>query len=307
MECSDIQERLSAYVEGIISSEEKLLIDEHLKACQRCNESLADLKQTLEYVQNLEEIKPPPWLTQKVMARVRSETEPKRGILQRLFYPLHIKLPIEAVAAIFIAVTTIYVFKTIQPEMKLAKAPPGEVTPRILLEEKEKTPALDEGKPVPAKPAEQFMLAEEKETWVGEHVEAPKAPTRVAKRERVVPAAGAIVKSESKREALPYELRARALVKGKEEGINLTINVKDIETATREIEKALMQLGGKIIKTEYLEQRNVVVAELNSKKVKELFEKLRPIGKLKDKALALEAREGDIEIRIELSKITIEP
>jgi len=307
MECNDIQEKLSAYIEGIISSEEKLLIDEHLKACQQCNESLADLKKALEYVQKLEEMEPPPWLTQKVMARVRSEAELKRGIFQRLFYPLHIKLPIEAIAAIFIAITTVYIYKTIQPEMKLAKAPLEKIRPRALLEEKERTPPIDKGKPLPGKPAEQLMLAKEKEIPVVEHVEAPKAPAKVAKRDEVVPSAGVVKKGELKREALPYELRARALIEGKREGISLTINVKEIETASREIEKAFVQLGGKIIKKEYFENKNIIAAELDFKKVTELFEKLRPIGEVKDKALAFEAREGNVEIEIEIVKISIHP
>jgi len=300
MECRDIQEKLSAYMEGIISSEEKVLIDEHLKTCQKCNGSLADLKKTLEYVQNLEEMEPPPWLAGKVMARVRSEVAPKRGVFQRLFYPLHIKLPIEALATILVAVVTIYVFKTIQPEVKLAKAPPAEVTPRILLQEKEKTHALDEAKPLPAKPAEQFTLAEEKEIPVGKHVKAPKAPAKVAKRDKVLPSAGVVKKGELKREALPCELRTRALVERKDEAISLTINVKDIETAGKEIEEAFIRSGGKIIKKEYFVQRNIIVAELDSKKVKELLEKLKRVGEVKEKALALEPREGSIEIKIEI-------
>ena len=300
MECTDIQEKLSAYMEGMISSEEKVLIDEHLKACQKCNESLAELKKTLEYVRNLEEIEPPPWLTQKVMMSVRSEAEARRGILQRLFYPLHIKLPIEALATIVVAVATIYVFKTIQPEVELAKAPPAEVTPRTVLQEKEKIPALDEAQSLPAKPAEQFTLAEERETPTGKSREAPKAPTRVAKRDKVLPSAGVVKKGELKREALPYELRARALVERKDEAISLTINVKDIETAGKEIEEVFIRSGGKIIKKEYFVQRNIIVAELDSKKVEELLEKLKRVGEVKEKALVLEPREGSIEIKIEI-------
>ena len=80
MECSEVQEKFSAYVEDIIPPEEKQLVDEHLKACDRCSESLADLKKTLEYVGNLREVEPPPWLVQKIMARVRSDAEAKKGI-----------------------------------------------------------------------------------------------------------------------------------------------------------------------------------------------------------------------------------
>ncbi|TET59734.1 DUF2275 domain-containing protein, partial [Candidatus Aerophobetes bacterium] len=285
---------------GMISSGEKVVIDEHLMTCQKCNESLADLKKTLEYVRNLEEIEPPPWLTQKVMINVRSEAAPKRGIFQTLFHPLHIKLPIEALATILIAVATIYVFKTTQPEMKRAKEPPAEAT-RMLVQEKEKTFALDETKPLPAKPAEQFMLAEEQEISAGKSLEAPKAPARVAKRDKVVPSAGVVAKRESKRKALSPELRT-ALVERKREGVGLTINVKDIEAARKEIEKAFVQLGGKIMETEDFEQRNVIFAELDSKKIKELFEKLKLIGEVNERALPSEARKGTIEVRMEITE-----
>ncbi|MFX0202155.1 MAG: DUF2275 domain-containing protein [Candidatus Hodarchaeota archaeon] len=300
MECTDIQEKLSAYMEGMISPEEKVLFDEHLKMCRKCNESLAELKKTLEYVRNLEEIEPPPWLTKKVMTSVRSEAEARRGILQRLFYPLHIKLPIEALATIVMAVVTIYVFKTIQPEVELAKAPPAKVTARTVLQEKKETPALDEAKPLPAEPAEQFMLAEEKEIPVGKHVKAPTAPAKVAKRDKVLPSAGVVKKGELKREALPYEQRARVSFERKDEAISLTINVKDIETAGKEIEEAFIQYGGEIIKKEYFVQRNIIVAELDSKKVEELLEKLKRVGEIKEEALALEPREGITEIKIEI-------
>lgn len=301
MECSDIQEKLSAYLEGIVPSEEKIFINEHLKECQQCNESLADLKKTLEYVQSLEEIEPPPWLTQKVMRSVRLEAEAKRGIFQRLFHPLHIKLPIEALATILIAVATIYLFKTIQPEMDRAKEPPAETITRMLVQEKEKTSTLDEAKPLPAKPAEEFMLAEEREISAGKSVEAPRAPARVAKRDRVAPSEGVVAKRESKREALSPELRA-ALVERKREGVGLTINVKDIEAARKEIEKAFTQLGGKVIETEDFEQRNVIFAELDSKKIKELFSKLKLIGEVRERALPSEARKGTIEVRMEITE-----
>ena len=58
MECTDIQEKLSAYMEGMISSEEKVLIDEHLKMCRKCNESLAELKKTLDTKKTLPKKKP---------------------------------------------------------------------------------------------------------------------------------------------------------------------------------------------------------------------------------------------------------
>lgn len=300
MGCSDIQQRLSAYIEGSVSSEEAGLIEEHLKACQQCSESLADLKKTLEYVQNLEEIEPPPWLKQKVMARVRSEAEAKRGILQRVFYPLHIKLPIEALAVIVIAVTTIYVFKTMQPELEIAKAPSEEVRPRTLAAKKEKAPALDEGKPLPARPTEKVMRAEEQEIAVEDYAKT-KPPPRVVKRKEGLPPAGAVTQDELKRKSLSSELRF-AMVERKGEGIQFTLTVLDIETASKEIEETLLQLNGRIVKREHVENRNFITAELDSQNMKELYENLKLIGDIEEKEVDFEAWEGDREITIEISK-----
>ena len=74
MECRSIEEKLSAYLENQLSSEEKMQVAEHLKTCAKCSLSLNDLKKTVAYTQGLEEIEPPPWLARTVMARVRSES-----------------------------------------------------------------------------------------------------------------------------------------------------------------------------------------------------------------------------------------
>jgi hypothetical protein len=297
MQCSDIREKLSAYIEGVVSPEEKPLIDEHLKVCERCSESLADLKKALELVRNLEEVEPPPWMTQKVMARLRSETELRRGILQRLFYPLYIKLPIEALAVIFVALMSVHVYRTMQPEMKLAEAPLEEVGLRALSEEKQEMPAADRGKPTG-----QLVVAEKR----AKHREEYRAPAKAMKPEPAAPSAGAVVRDEPEAEALPSTLRL-ARVGRVREGIRLSVNVKAIEAASEEIEKALVQLGGKIMKREHFQDRSLITAELDSERVEKLCEKLRLIGKLEDKGLAFEGHEGKVKINIEIVKTAIHP
>jgi len=123
MECKNIQDLLSAYLEGIIAPEEKRLVEKHLASCKQCGEALEDLTKTKELVHTLEEVEPPPWFTQKIMAQVREEAEKKSGILERLFYPLRIKVPIQALATALIVVMALYVYRSVEPEMKLAQAP----------------------------------------------------------------------------------------------------------------------------------------------------------------------------------------
>jgi len=118
MECKDIRERLPAYREEDVDLEEKRAIGQHLSSCQQCSRALDDLKKAEELVKRLPEVEPPAWMTQKVMARVRAEEEKKKGILQQLFFPLRIKIPMEVFATVLIAVAAIYVFKAVEPQMK---------------------------------------------------------------------------------------------------------------------------------------------------------------------------------------------
>jgi hypothetical protein len=123
MECGTIRQRLSAYLEGIISFEEKKFIEEHLLSCQPCSVALRDLKRAGELVRDLKEVEPPPWMAQKVLARIRREQEGKKGIFEKLFFPLRIKIPIQATATVLIAVLAIYVFKAGEPELKKVQTP----------------------------------------------------------------------------------------------------------------------------------------------------------------------------------------
>lgn len=126
--CAHCNEQLSTYLDGIMTAEEKKLIEEHLSTCEHCSLALSELKKTLETLRNLEEVEPPPWFTQKIMNRVREEAEPRKGLLQRLFYPLHIKIPVEALATCLVVVLALFVYKNTEPEIKAIHEPEETVT-----------------------------------------------------------------------------------------------------------------------------------------------------------------------------------
>jgi anti-sigma factor RsiW len=117
MRCNQIDEKLSAYLDGEITSEDGRLVEEHLAICQECRLKVSDLTKTRELVQGLDRIDPPSWLAQKVMAHVREEAESRKGVFQRLFYPFHIKIPIEVAATCLIAVLSFYIYKATGPEI----------------------------------------------------------------------------------------------------------------------------------------------------------------------------------------------
>ena len=124
MTCKEIEDLLPGMIDGALPETEKKRIEAHLETCASCRKTFADLRISDERVKSLEEVEPPPWLKTRVMARVRAEAEQKEGFLRRFFYPLHIKVPIQALATVLIAVVAWNVYKTGEPEFR-QMAPPS--------------------------------------------------------------------------------------------------------------------------------------------------------------------------------------
>jgi len=305
MECHSVEEKLSAYIENQLSSDEKELVDEHLKTCSKCSLSLEDLKKTIAYAQGLKEIEPPPWLTQKVMAKVREEAEQKKGILQKLFYPLHVKIPLEVIATIAIAVSVFYVFRSIEPEIRVAKAPSEEV---IVSEEGEKKNALgkdeslvyEEALSETLEPAERQKFERKADVFAGK-TETPEKPAALVRKKAIPQETDRALDIKEREEARGLLLKSRKMFEAREQSISLTILVKDIEIARNKIEEFIVELEGKIIKTEFSGDKYIFFAGLDSQKLNELREKLKSVGEIKEKD-ALYALKGDVVISIEIVK-----
>jgi len=124
MTCKEIEDQLPGMIDGALPETEKKRIEAHLETCASCRKAFADLRMSDERVKSLEEVEPPLWLKTRVMARVREEAEQKEGFLRKFFYPLHIKVPIQALATVLIAVVAWNVYKTGEPEFR-QMAPPS--------------------------------------------------------------------------------------------------------------------------------------------------------------------------------------
>ena len=115
MEHNDIRDKLSEYIDGSMTGREKAAIEEHLKTCKTCNDVYRELSKTIEHIKTIEDVEPPAWMTKKIMANVRSSGKEKKSFFYRLFYPLAIKVPVQAVAVIFLAISAYYIYRSIQP------------------------------------------------------------------------------------------------------------------------------------------------------------------------------------------------
>ncbi|MBA4418263.1 MAG: hypothetical protein C0392_10195 [Syntrophus sp. (in: bacteria)] len=366
MDCKGIEEQLSAYLDGPISPDEKEHIDNHLASCPQCSASLKGLKKTGELLKNLEEVEPPPWLTRKIMAHVREEAEQKKGLLHRLFYPLHIKIPMETFATLLIVGITLYVYKTVEPEIKFIESPPGitqtipkdkalrptEISPLPQQQNTKKDRSAKEATPVPSVPVEEDVLRlrggaisdKVREERTAMDVSSKKETLDSAVMPAPVPSAPAPASREAKgsffeagRASEEREQRAREMgysaarhgaskAKQQDEAISkqasghrpagqskaagahklmetpVTIEVKEVSIALRELEILLKQIGAQVIQRESRENMEIVFTQVKADRMDTFFEKLKAVGEIKGKIPSLAILETDSIIRIEIIK-----
>lgn len=182
-ECDKIQEILPAYLEGLASPTESEMVSSHLASCTECNSTVQALMKSQKVITNLEEVEPPPWLKTRIMARLEEgvgQEEEKRWGFERLrdllLYPLKVKIPLQAFAVLVVAVMAVYVYRTTQPEVRLAEQPAKEVaTASAPGEKKDATPRAESlqkteerltlGSQEPLSPAPAKLGADEVGEW----------------------------------------------------------------------------------------------------------------------------------------------
>jgi Predicted integral membrane protein (DUF2275)/Putative zinc-finger len=117
----EIRRRLAAYCGDDLEPAERRLVERHLADCPACRAELADLRTVRSLVRDTPEVDPPPWLTARIMARIREQQAHKRGWLQRLFFPLRIRLPLEVIALLLVCVSGYYLTRGVETDLQLAR------------------------------------------------------------------------------------------------------------------------------------------------------------------------------------------
>jgi hypothetical protein len=129
-------------------------------------------------------------------------------------------------------------------------------------------------------------------------LETPPAPPREE------PAYAERAKEKAARLAVSAAPRAKALAEKEEPGVRLTLAVQDVNAARSEIEKAVAELGGRVIKVEPLGNKISLAAELSANRLETLLNKLKSLGEVKGEVAGLEARQCvTTVVRIEIVQV----
>jgi anti-sigma factor RsiW len=308
--CKDIQEIISAYLDGAVSPDQKRLVAEHLASCPECSALREDLGKTVELVKGLEEVEPPPWLAQKIMAHVKDEAEKEVGVFRRLFYPLRIKIPLQAFATLLIVGLVFYVYKGTVPELQQAKAPSGaeevlpQKAPRAHFAESPPAPApgnrppagqaRDESAPASVAPAPSGAGIEGSR----QGAEKPLLLRSAEKTEAEAGAGIAVKAKEAPKAGAPAALSAPRSVAKAAEPVDVTLRVVDMKSAAAEVEELLRQAGSRNVARESREGSEFLAAELQREKARTLVEKLDDIGDVEPSRPELPA--GFIAMKIKI-------
>jgi hypothetical protein len=70
-ECKGFKEQLSLYIDGMLTQQESVLLEEHIKICENCREDLSMLRQVVDSCKGLAEKEPPEYLYPMIVSSLR--------------------------------------------------------------------------------------------------------------------------------------------------------------------------------------------------------------------------------------------
>jgi hypothetical protein len=249
------------------------------------------------------------------MAKVRKKAE-KKSFVQKLFYPLRIKIPVQILATVFIAVLAVYIYRAGEEQMKevvpsSAPAPVMEVQKSQLPEQKMKTSADEniqkedhviEKKETPRKKVRE-MAADAAKDENGQIVPDIKADKYVS-----APAAKSVELSETELEKKKESNILGAAIKASRtphaqsvmQRLNVLLKVADINTAAEEVEKLLIKYEAKNINRQITQGKAILTAELKNQKINDFTARLKKIGQIEEGSVHIDNAEENIIIMIEI-------
>jgi hypothetical protein len=321
MNCKDIENSLPLYLDNLLSAADKRAIEEHLTSCPQCAKALARLQNTGKLVDGLGEVDPPPWFKQKIMARVREEAE-KKSFTQKWFYPLHIKIPVQIMATIVIAVLAVYIYRSGDEQMKAVlsptvPAPVMKVQKNQLPEQKAKTSADEairkeeviqkEGQPIQTKRVPREYVSEEAadaakdvNEQIIHDIKADKYESAPAAKAIALPEAQLEKKKESNILGAARKASRAPQVQNIMATPNILLRVADINATAGEVEKLLLKYEAKNISRQMAQGKVVLTAELKNQKIKDFTMRLKTLGQVEEVNVHEAYREGNISFVIEI-------
>lgn len=103
-----VREKLSDYIDGMLSREESSSVKEHLDRCPACMEDYADMVKIIGHMNRMETLETPDSFLAKVHERIDKQSVLHR-LIKGLFLPIKIKVPLELAGLAAAALLVVYI------------------------------------------------------------------------------------------------------------------------------------------------------------------------------------------------------
>jgi len=311
----EIRGMLAAMAGNDLSETDRKLVQQHLADCPSCRSELAQLKIVVQAERSIPEVEPPLWLKARIMALVREETKPKHSWLERLFLPLHVKLPIEGLALLMVCVVAWYVMQDMDRSQQVKIIAPKAQTPVS-------ETAKDAVVPAPVPQARQAVphAAPRSDTVVPTPVQEPSVapsfapppmPARAqpdhtaqskAEAEVVQPPSTVREQTAGGASKIAGHMVAATIRKAKKADSSLSsvtrpllrLRVADRETVNDQLQTIAQRLGGTLVDS----RPGNCVVRVEAKHLSELLEQVAGLGRVLEHPSGTLATEGIAELQV---------
>lgn len=315
--CKDINDKLSSYLDNEISPQEKHAMEEHIKTCSQCAQTLADLQKVKAMTSKLSEVEPPPWFKQKIMARVREEAQ-KKSFAEKWFYPLRIKVPVQIFATIFIVVAAVYIYRVGNEQFKEVMPPVATVP---MVEEQKESLAANQDMPaaVAVRPAKKITKTDK--SCEGSSCEISELKVYDSTGDRLSVgkgklepkvAASPVLENDVDAEGVAPRIKSRSMqtsmekavisVQSKQENNLIIIKASEVQSIAAQVEKILAEYNASKVSKHSTDGKVVFRAEISKEKLKDFIEKIKKIGVIEYKVSADISAAEQVPVVIEIQK-----
>ncbi|QOX78394.1 DUF2275 domain-containing protein [Trichlorobacter lovleyi] len=299
----ELRSMLPALAGGELTEVDRTVLEQHLAECESCRRELGQLQAVVQAIRSTAELEPPSWLAPRIMAQIREEAVPRNGWFARLFLPLQVKLPLEALALVLICATAWYVMQDVERSQQ---------RPRTVSEaDRKAAPQVSRGtEPAAAPPVvPQTAPAPAQRSQADSGFAPAPVPERAASPEQSRSAV------ESAPPATGYEPSAGAPAPAAERGmaakrkaergdsrldaampspLRVGLVASDPAAVSDQLWELVRSLGG-----ELLERRNrTVLIRIQGSRLPELFERLARLGRISERPSGELPRDAWLQVQI---------
>jgi hypothetical protein len=158
-----VREKLSEFIDGMLSEEEAAAVKEHLDLCVECMEEYEEMVKIIGHMNRMEPLEIPDSFVERVHERMEKPSAFQR-LVKGLFVPIRIKVPLELAGVAAAALLVIYIVGIRGKQHVYELAYVQRSQPQALLQEQTLGTAseLDETAPLPKKVESEQKLEKKK-------------------------------------------------------------------------------------------------------------------------------------------------